>query len=731
MKRLLILFLFCQVLSSAQNNLISNYSFENNSVTPPCQNSPTPYLDFLPPFNSVTQGDLLSYWAQIDAWDIPELGGDDNCWGTASPDCLCDNGFARTGIFYGRHVNREYIIQHLSETIFQGEKFYYEFYVKGFNGGNFVNVGIKLFENKPYQCKYHKLRPNPNDEPQIKVSNVPKDGLWHKVSGFINASDNYSWISLGTYDGTSGDEAFWDDLKIYKLDANQCPLNWTFENTVFENEHKIFQASDKIIAGNNVDAETINGPVIVNSNSNIIFRAGNQIILEAGFSTQDGSYFETVIEPCGSLCPSNPPPINDIVICDANSLEIGNPSAETGLFYSWYPATYLDNPNSPNPVFTPPAGSGEIEYTVTITNICGAFYLGGFPPNWEQFLTEDVTVIYNTNPDPNSSVTITSSQTSDYYFNFDFTVGAETEEYCIEFSEQGTGNVVYSDCFETSSASCCNYTFNYDMISEFNKDNFSVCKDYTIKVHARNYCTTNIATDQFDWNRNENFALTYVPNVVSIANPDEGYYVNGLNDEFCIQGTGIDHWDFSVTHPQYVNQYFAKYDGHYDNNPQCVWDGRAGTNQNENLSFPVGTSAQHLDTYYFILTVTGCNSNSQTETGDVAIFWDMPPQMQEHIFGADGTSTELQESTSTVESTAFSNLDKLKLFPNPTNDLLHISCPKNLVMNSVQLYDNTGRIILSSVVSLSEIDLSSFSNGIYFLEINTDQGIFREKIIKQ
>jgi hypothetical protein len=54
---------------------------------------------------------------------------------------------------------------------------------------------------------------------------------------------------------------------------------------------------DHITAGENVTAGT-QGPVVVSSNANVLFHAGNAINLEPGFSVASGGIFNAVISDC-------------------------------------------------------------------------------------------------------------------------------------------------------------------------------------------------------------------------------------------------------------------------------------------------------------------------------------------------------------------------------------------------------------------------------------------------
>lgn len=68
------------------------------------------------------------------------------------------------------------------------------------------------------------------------------------------------------------------------------------------------------------------------------------------------------------------------------------------------------------------------------------------------------------------------------------------------------------------------------------------------------------------------------------------------------------------------------------------------------------------------------------------------------------------------------------LFPNPTTGVLQFD-PTKTVKN-VLVTDIKGSMVSIDVVN-NTLDLSSFSNGIYHLQINTTNGIYMQKVIKQ
>jgi hypothetical protein len=68
------------------------------------------------------------------------------------------------------------------------------------------------------------------------------------------------------------------------------------------------------------------------------------------------------------------------------------------------------------------------------------------------------------------------------------------------------------------------------------------------------------------------------------------------------------------------------------------------------------------------------------------------------------------------------------IYPNPTNGLLYL---KNITQfERFAIFDAVGKLMLSVNNTAQTIDLSSFSSGIYFYQLETKDGIFNGKILK-
>ena len=74
---------------------------------------------------------------------------------------------------------------------------------------------------------------------------------------------------------------------------------------------------------------------------------------------------------------------------------------------------------------------------------------------------------------------------------------------------------------------------------------------------------------------------------------------------------------------------------------------------------------------------------------------------------------------------------KTVLFPNPATNNVNINCNCNIKM--VELLDIQGRLLATKKGNNNQIilDISSYTNGVYFVKITTDKGVRTEKVIKE
>jgi surface protein len=89
----------------------------------------------------------------------------------------------------------------------------------------------------------------------------------------------------------------------------------------------------------------------------------------------------------------------------------------------------------------------------------------------------------------------------------------------------------------------------------------------------------------------------------------------------------------------------------------------------------------------------------------------------------------------TVNSVGINNINALTdiiISPNPTNGVLNISSNLNQVATIIKVYNSLGQVILSGNHNNlnTKVDISNFSKGMYYIEINANNKIYRTKLLK-
>jgi hypothetical protein len=79
--------------------------------------------------------------------------------------------------------------------------------------------------------------------------------------------------------------------------------------------------------------------------------------------------------------------------------------------------------------------------------------------------------------------------------------------------------------------------------------------------------------------------------------------------------------------------------------------------------------------------------------------------------------------------------DEIYVYPNPFSDMLNIDVSKiNKGIAEISIYDLQGKTWLMTSVDSNgfiQLDLSKFPSGIFILELKSDSGVFRKKLIRQ
>ncbi len=133
-----------------------------------------------------------------------------------------------------------------------------------------------------------------------------------------------------------------------------------------------------------------------------------------------------------------------------------------------------------------------------------------------------------------------------------------------------------------------------------------------------------------------------------------------------------------------------------------------GPNQHGNVTFKIKTKS------------TLVAGNTVTNKANIYFDYNFPIE-------TNTTSTTFQ----TLSNGEFILDSSVVIAPNPTKNTINVNCSTTL--NSVTLFDVHGRVLLIQFVndSQSSIDVSNYTNGIYFVKVTTEKGSTVEKIIKE
>ena len=108
-----------------------------------------------------------------------------------------------------------------------------------------------------------------------------------------------------------------------------------------------------------------------------------------------------------------------------------------------------------------------------------------------------------------------------------------------------------------------------------------------------------------------------------------------------------------------------------------------------------------------------------------------------NIWNLCGSSTAKKSVTtncrSAQESLTQNNQVQLNIFPNPSSGIFEITTPDDLKNANIEVTDMQGRVLVKMAINNSEnqIDLSSYSQGVYLLILHTETDVQTYKLIKQ
>ncbi|MCW1148457.1 T9SS type A sorting domain-containing protein [Flavobacterium lacisediminis] len=71
------------------------------------------------------------------------------------------------------------------------------------------------------------------------------------------------------------------------------------------------------------------------------------------------------------------------------------------------------------------------------------------------------------------------------------------------------------------------------------------------------------------------------------------------------------------------------------------------------------------------------------------------------------------------------------LYPNPSKDVLNIQTKQDLAVNSIEIYNQLGQIVMAVTNAVNAVNVTNLASGTYFVKINTEKGSANAKFVKE
>jgi surface protein len=110
-------------------------------------------------------------------------------------------------------------------------------------------------------------------------------------------------------------------------------------------------------------------------------------------------------------------------------------------------------------------------------------------------------------------------------------------------------------------------------------------------------------------------------------------------------------------------------------------------------------------------------------TGDANIYFDFNAPIITNM-----VSTEIIDD---LNSTSYELENGISIYPNPTQNILHIDVKNNQKIEKLKIYNLSGLELLNVKENKQKLNLESLSAGVYFIQIQTNLGTVNKRFIKK
>jgi hypothetical protein len=88
-------------------------------------------------------------------------------------------------------------------------------------------------------------------------------------------------------------------------------------------------------------------------------------------------------------------------------------------------------------------------------------------------------------------------------------------------------------------------------------------------------------------------------------------------------------------------------------------------------------------------------------------------------------------TSSVLDVSTFVAIEPISIAPVPAQNSLEITVQNEVIINSIEIYNNLGQLVQSELGSYSTLDVSRLSRGSYFIKINTQEDSFVKQFLKE
>lgn len=102
------------------------------------------------------------------------------------------------------------------------------------------------------------------------------------------------------------------------------------------------------------------------------------------------------------------------------------------------------------------------------------------------------------------------------------------------------------------------------------------------------------------------------------------------------------------------------------------------------------------------------------------------------LYGDNGIIAKVNTNEMNVSDFPINTKFQIQIYPNPVTEILNIEIDEPLTFNKIEIYDMTGKLVLSTLSNKNILSTKNIDKGIYILKVYTKQNeIFSTKFIKE